>query len=65
MFFAYDEEVFQPLLYYTSEVDLEENINEVRNKLHTWNIVTATRTAKKSINMRLRKELYYLTTFRP
>lgn len=29
MFFAYDEEVFQPLLYYTSEVDLAENINEV------------------------------------
>ena len=65
MFFAYDEEVFQPLLYYTSEVDLAENINEVRNKLQTWNIVTATRTAKKSIKMRLRKELYYLTTFRP
>lgn len=35
MFFAYDEEVFQPLLYYTSEVDLAENINEVRNKLQT------------------------------
>ena len=33
MFFAYDEEVFQPLLYYTSEVDLEENIKEVRNEL--------------------------------
>ena len=46
MFFAYDEEVFQPLLYYTSEVDLDENINEVRNKLQTWNIVTATRTSK-------------------
>ena len=55
MFFAYNEEVFQPLLYYTSEVDLEENVKEVRNKLQTWNIVTATRT------MRLRKELYYLT----
>ena len=60
MFFAYDEEVFQPLLYYTSEVDLAENINEVRNKLQTWNIVTATRTAKKSIKMRLRKELITL-----
>ena len=44
MFFAYQEEVFQPLLYYTSEVDLEENIKMVRNKLKTWNIVTATRT---------------------
>lgn len=65
MFFAYDEEVFQPLLYYTSEVDLEEDIKEVRNKLQTWNIVTATRTTKKSIKMRLRRELYYLTTFTP
>ena len=65
MFFAYDEEVFQPLLYYTSEVDLEEDIKEVRNKLQTWNILTATRTTKKSIKMRLRRELYYLTTFAP
>ena len=65
MFFAYDEEVFQPLLYYTSEVDLEEDIKEVRNKLQTWNILTATRTTKKSIKMRLRRELYYLTTFTP
>ena len=47
MFFAYDEEVFQPLLYYTSEVDLKENINEVRNKLQTWNIVTANKDSKK------------------
>ena len=44
MFFAYHEEVFQPLLYYTSEVDLEENIKMVRNKLKAWNIVTTTRT---------------------
>lgn len=65
MFLAYDEEVFRPLLYYTSEVDLEENIKEVRNKLQTWNIVTATRTTKKSHKMRLRRELYYLTTFTP
>lgn len=65
MFVAYDEEVFQPLLYYTSEVDLEENIKEVRNKLQTWNIVTATRTTKKRTKMRLRRELYYLTTFTP
>ena len=54
MFFAYDEEVFQPLLYYTSEVDLEENIKEVRNKLQT-----------ETNKMRLRRELYYLTTFTP
>lgn len=29
MFFIYHQEVFQPLLYYTSELDVEEDLNEI------------------------------------